>query len=327
MLDLLALDFLPALLMVIPFLAVGLVSTSNGELIRQVSILEGVKRIKMPEGRYAGVELEVNADNKSGESVTADDLGRARVLRNGDDQHATFATFDRLFQLYDEFTHDGPTRDATDGGTSTLRAQITNALPKILPANALHVPSDEQTTLVLDFDSAPGGSSGLNALANSGSCKIVGYKNPAIAEEKSVRVEKTTKQFSGAGTDEVQNILGPNVVMVYVSDPDGVVTDLDLTRKMPGGISDEDVWDDAPIDRVQRRYEQMDRDYGSSTLYGVFVPATPAAQEIKNRGVDLELTVSGATNNLEVTYIRVAEPVPSGSVAGAKQRARKLSNA
>lgn len=313
-------------LLAVPF-AVGLVSTSNGETIATRSILEGVKRVKLPQGRYEALELEITADNQTGESVTFDDLGSLRVLRQGDDQFQTYDNMNTQAQIFDEFSLSGPTRDTTDGGTSTLRTKITQRLPLLAPINALHVPDDEETTLVLNFDSSPGGGSGLNSLANSGQVKVIGYQNPAVAEQRSVKFERTSPQFAGSGQSEIENVTGENVAFIFVNDPDDVVEAVSITRKMPGGLSNEKLWDEAPIDRAQRAYEDIDRDFGASSLYGIMVPASPASQDIRNLGVDMELTVSGGSSALDVVYARVDDPVATGSVAGVQQRARTLGNA
>lgn len=321
-----ALSLFTSALLALPFI-VGLVSTSNGETIATESILEGVKRVKLPQGRYEDLELEITADNQSGEAVTFADLGSARLLRDGDNQMQTFDTLERSAQLYDEFSNVGPTRDVSSGGTSTLRTRIGQRLPLLAPVNALHVPEDESATLVLDFDSTPGGSSGLNALANAGSVRVIGYKNPAYAEQAGVVIERTSPQFSGSGKQEIKNVTGNNVGMLFISDPDDVVNELALTRKMPGGLSDEKVFDDAPIERIQRQFETRSRDFGASALYGVLTVAAPTSQDLRNEGVDLEITTTGGTSNLEVTYIRAVDPVATGSAAGVRQRGRVLSNA
>jgi hypothetical protein len=318
---------LASLLSIVPFLGFGLVSTSNGEVIQTESILEGIKRVKLPQGRYEELELDITADNQSGEAVTFADLGSARLLRDGDDQYQSFDTLDRLAQIHAEFTDVGPTRDVDSGGTSTLRTKISQRLPLIAPVNALHVPSDENATLVLDFDSTPGGSSGLNGLANSGQVQVIGYKNPAVAEQRAVRYERTQPQFAGSGEQEIKNVTGQNVAFIFISDPDDVLEEVTLTRLMPGGLSDEDVWDGAPIDRVQRRFTETSRDFGASSLYGIMVPASPATQDVRNLGVDLELKASGATSDMKVQYARVTDPVPTGSAAGVQQRGRTLSRA
>lgn len=319
-------SLLAAALMALPF-AVGLVSTSNGEVISTESVLEGVKRVKLPQGRYEALELEVTTDNKTGEAVTFADLGSARLLRDGDNQMQTYDTMERAAQIYDEYSNVGPTRDVTSGGSSTLRTRIGQKLPLLAPVNALHVPEDESSTLVLNFDSSPGGSSGLNSLANAGSVKVIGYKNPAFAEQVGVMVERTAPQFSGSGKQEIKNITGENVGMLFISDPDDVVTNISLTRKMPGALSDEKVFDGAPIARAQRQFETQNRDFGASALYGVLAVASPASQDLRNLGVDLELETSGATSNLEVTYIRTVDPIPAGSAAGVQERGRALGRA
>ncbi len=311
-------------LLAIPF-AFGLVSTSNGEIIARRSILEGVQRVKMPQGRYESVELEVESDNKSGESVTFSDLGQLRVLRGGDNEFQKYDDLNRLAQIYDEFSQVGPTRDTTDGETSTLRAKITQRLALVAPVNGLHVPQDEETTLVLNFDSTPSGSTGLNALANGGQVKVIGYKNPAVAETASIKWARTSPQFAGSGQSEIENVTGENIAFIYVHDPDGVVESASVTRKMPGALSDETLWDEAPIGRVQRAYEDLSRDFGASSLYGIMVPASPSSEDVRNLGVDLELTVSGGSSDLEVTYARVDDPVATGSAAGVQQRSRTLS--
>jgi hypothetical protein len=320
-------SLLAALLSVVPFLGLGLVSTDNGEVIQAESILEGVKRVKLPQGRYEDLELEITANNKNGDSVTFSDLGSLRLLRNGDNQMQTFDDFDLLAQIHDEYTAEGSLEDTTDGGTSTLRTRLSQRHPLIAPVNALHVPQDEATTLVLEFDSSPGGSSGLNALAHSGQVKVIGYKNPAVAEQVGVMYERTAPQFSGSGTKEIQNITGENVAFIFINDPDDVLKEVSVNRLMPGGLSDETVFDDAPIGRVQRQWERITRDFGASNLYGVMVPASPASQDTRNLGVDLEVEVTGATSNLEVLYSRIVDPIPTGSPAGPQQRAQTLSGA
>jgi len=320
-------SLLVGLLSVFPFLCLGLVSTDNGEVIQAESILEGVKRIKLPQGRYEDLELEITTDNKTGEAVTFPDLGSLRLLRDGDNQMQTFDDFDLLAQLHDEYTAEGSTRDSTSGGTSTLRTRLSQRLPLIAPVNALHVPQDEASTLVLEFDSSPGGSSGLNSLANSGQVKVIGYKNPAVAEQVAVMYERTAPQFSGSGTKEIQNVTGENVAFIFINDPDDVLKEVSLKRLMPGSLSDETVFDDAPIGRVQRQWERLTRETGASNLYGVMVPASPASQDARNVGVDLELKVSGGTSNMEVIYSRITDPIPTGSSAGPRQRARTLSRA
>jgi hypothetical protein len=253
-------SLLAAFFSVLPFLGLGLVSTDNGEVIQAESILEGVKRVKLPQGRYEDLELEITANNKNGDSVTFSDLGSLRLLRNGDNQMQTFDDFDLLAQIHDEYTAEGSTEDTTDGGTSTLRTRLSQRHPLIAPVNALHVPQDEATTLVLEFDSSPGGSSGLNALAFSGQVKIIGYKNAAVAEQVGVMYERTAPQFSGSGTKEIQNITGENVAFIFINDPDDVLKEVSVNRLMPGGLSDETVFDDAPIGRVQRQWERITRE-------------------------------------------------------------------
>jgi hypothetical protein len=311
-----------SVLMMLPF--VGLVTTKNGEEIKTVDLLDGLARVKLPEGRYESLEAIITADNKTGETVTFSDVGRLRVLRAGDDQHQIFDSLEYLADVHDEFSQQGSLRDTSQGGSSTLKTKITQRLPLIAPTNALHVPTDEETTLVFDLNSTPGGSSGLNGIANSGQLKVVGFKSPAVAEQAAIRWERTQPQFSGSGTKEIENVSGANVVFIYIRDPDDVITDLSLVRKMPGSLGEETVYDDAPIERVQRKYESQSRDFGTSSMFGVMVGASPATADVRNLGVDLELTASGQSSNLEVMYARVDDPIAPNSTNGPQTRARQL---
>lgn len=315
---------LASLLTIVPFLGFGLVSTSNGEEIKTVDLLEGLARFKLPQGRYESLEAVITADNKSGETVTFADVGRLRVLRNGDDQHQIFESLDYLADLHDEFSQQGSLRDTTQGGTSTLKTKVTQRLPMVAPTNALHVPGDEETTLVFDLNSSPGGSSGLNSLANSGQLKLVGFKSPAIAEQAAIRWERTQVQFSGSGEKEIENVSGENVSFIYIRDPDDVVTELTLSRLMPGNLGTEKVYDGEPIERIQRKYESQNRDFGTSGMYGVMVGASPSTSDIRNRGVDLEIKTDGASSNIEVMYARVGDPIPANSSRGPRSRASQL---
>jgi hypothetical protein len=306
-----------AFLIFLPFL--GLVTRTNGEVIKQVSILKGIKHIPIPKGRYEALGLRITSNNKTGESVDWTNLGQFRFLRNGDNQYFGFDTWERLKQIVnDEFTHYSFPYTSTDGGNSELETRLTNTLPGILPTNALHVIEDENAEIVADFDSTPGGSSGLNSIADAGSLEVRGYKNESLPEQAAVHWERTNVQFSGSGEKEIENVSGENVVLIYISDPDGVLDEVSLTRKMPGSFADQQKYDNIPAARLQTRYEEADRDFGGSSLHGIIVPENP--EEIRNVGVDLELKVTGATSDLQVQYARLSPAVPSGSAAGLRQR-------
>jgi len=319
---LVALVLLPTLL--------GVTRTDPGETIRQVSILEGVKRIDLPEGIYEEIELIVTSDNKAGESVDFTNLGRFRLQRDQFDGKKPawgFDSWEWLKWFVNEWTHYTPTSDSTDGGTSTLETYLLNRIPGVLENNGLHVPSHEETTLVCDFDSKPGGSSGLNAIANSGTLEVVGYKNRDFAENVMLEWDFTNPQFSGQVTnEEIDGVTGDNVVLIYLYDPEDVLTDLSLTRMMPGSMSDETRWDQASISRAQSWYSRQRRTFGSvsGNLYGLIVPESPHPSQLANDGVTLELSTSGGSSKIQVAYARAESPVPTSPGSNRDNRRRQL---
>lgn len=324
---------LTSLLMValLPML-IGATATTNGETIETVPILKGVKRIDLPKNIFSRIKLRVTSNNKSNEKVTFSDLGRLRLVREQHDVQKPswgFTTWNRLKQIVNEFFEWSPTISATDGDTSTLETYLTNRIPGLLEDNAFHVPQHDETTIVADFDSTPGASSGgLNGLANGGQLEVIGYTNPDLAEQAMLTWDYLNPAYSGGVNEqEVEGLTGDNVALIFIHDPDDVVDGISLTRHMPGGIGSEKVWDGQSKSRVQGWYADQRPSFGSSSLTGIIVAASAHPTQLRNEGVTLELSTSGGSQNIQVMYARVTDPVPSASEAQRNQRRRQIARA
>lgn len=332
MLDLLlSPQWITALCLFLPFL--GLVHKSNGEVIDTVSLLEGKQRVPLPKNRYQRLKLVIDgADNKTGETLTFGDLGRLRIERSGAEMKPlqAWTTWERWTQILDEFWDYQPQTSTSQGGTSTLTTYLFNSVPIIgeLMDNAFHVTQNEEMKLILDFDSEPGGSTGLNSIINSGNLKVIAETNPLATESANVRWSYVNPPLSGGSVNEkeITGIEGENLLMIYISDPDDVVTEISMVRKFQG-YEDERVWDDAPKERVQEWYESQARTFGDSSLYGLIVPAGGQLSQVRNQGVTLQLTTSGASNNVQIAYSRLVDPVPADSAAGVRSRNRQIVSA
>lgn len=272
--------------------------------------------------RAAAFILEITGTNAGINTVGPYDLGRLRLFKGSESSARWAIDLGDLFELEKERNDSGPTIVSIGSGDIELRTRFGNTLLGMLAGNGFHVPQDGPAQLVLDFNSSPGGGRVLNSKASDLSYAVRPKLSPAVAESRLVEWHTTTVLRSSSGQQEVEGIDEENIGMIFLDDPDGVVSRVTVERTFPEGI--EPVFDEAPIEAVQREYERTTIPAGSSRFVGVPLMERPTAVESLNTGVNLDLTTSGGSNNIRLVYASMQPPSVSGSGSDVQQRTSKL---
>ena len=289
------------------------------ESLKTVSALEGTKRIELPAQRVEGYKLTLEGTNASGETLKTSDLGGVRIRRPGQEKILN-VRFEDLFDFQRTFRRQNPEAASAAGGAIRLVTYIENRLPGVTASVNGY---DEQRggSLELDFDSVPGGTSGLNQICDSLTCTVRSLVNPAYAEVQTVRMDSLPVIRGGAGRSEVEGIDEQNVAMIFVRDTDGVVTAASLYRQTPAG--EEIVFDETPVKDIEEHFVLETDKTIDPNWTPMNVAAAPSLIQARNEGVALYLTTSGASSAIRVVYAYITSGV-NGTLSTVQKREAML---
>jgi hypothetical protein len=281
--------------------------------------LNGSVRVQMKDLLTSALKIILTGSNTAGSQVQPSDLGTLRLFRGGDQKWGLDMA--RLFDFQKEWYKTTPEETSVDDGEIRLVTYLENRLPALLEATNGFDWSPEDV-VVLDFNSDPGGGATLNTKAESLSYEVRPMLSPSVYEGRSFNWHSQAVIRSAAGKEEVEGITESNVALIYLHDPDDVITEVSLRRQMPGG--DEVKYRDDPIEQIQEDYARSLHPAGTTNLYGIWLAEAPSVIEAYNNGVELDLKVSGGSNLIDVVYCTVDPTQVPTSISQFEQRRSRL---
>jgi len=306
-------------------LAVGMATTDHLNVMAQGDALDGLVRVELDDMIMGAVKLQFVGSNTAGSTVQPGDLGTFKLLVGGREKWA--GPLSLLFELQKELrpSETRPTQTSADGGEINLITYLEPRILAMLAGNAWDFSGDQDVILVLDLNSDSAGTGTLNNKASSLSYQLRPVVDRDAYAQLEVDQDRIIENRSGAGFKEVDALTEENVAWILIDDQDGVVDGVDLVRQLPTG--DEKVWDEADIEQVTQHYEGLTIASGDSQYIGLALAEAPTPMQAKNNGVDLEISVTGATQDLTIYYFTVEQSSNTALSKGERdQRRRALRN-
>lgn len=173
--------------------------------------------VDVPVGRYSALFFVLYGAADEGQSLDPAELGRLRVVRNGQDVQGESL---RFYHDLTDLKGGAPTLENEAGEQQRFFAIVPFAFPGL--ANSMDIRSKEETDVVISLDDA------LDTVFDGeGTWELYGLEAPATVESYTLLVREQDVQASGAGRLE-DTLNGRNSGALYIYDDDDILDTLQV---------------------------------------------------------------------------------------------------